>query len=96
MPLVAVLIAASTAGAGDALVSAVDAHLACHPDGLEAFSFDRTRYAGDLSSLPIGVFDSGIGGLTVLEALLTLDDFHNDTLTPGPDGRADFHDERFI
>jgi glutamate racemase len=96
MPLVAALIAASTAGAEDALVSAVDAHLASHPDGLEAFSFDRTDYAGDLSSLPIGVFDSGIGGLTVLEALLTLDDFHNDNLTPGPDGRADFHDERFI
>jgi hypothetical protein len=46
--------------------------------------------------LPIGVFDSGIGGLTVLEALLTLDAFHNDTLQPGADGVADFAQERFI
>jgi glutamate racemase len=42
------------------------------------------------------VFDSGIGGLTVLEALLTLDVFHNDTLQPGADGVPDFAQERFI
>ena len=34
------------------------------------------------------MFDSGIGGLTVLEALLTLDVFNNDTLQPGSDGVA--------
>ena len=28
-------------------------------------------------SSPIGVFDSGTGGLTVLEALLTIDEFNN-------------------
>jgi hypothetical protein len=57
-----------------------DAHLAKDPEGQSAFTFDVSDYEGDLSSLPIGVFDSGIGGLTVLEALLTLDAFHNDTL----------------
>ena len=90
------LLAAAPALAGDAVVDAIDAHLAGHPDGAAAFTFDRADYAGDLSSLPIGVFDSGIGGLTVLEALLTLDDFHNDDLKPGPDGRRDFENERFV
>ena len=92
----AVLLAASPALAGDAVVDAIDAHLASHPDGSAVSTFDRSAYTGDLSSLPIGVFDSGIGGLTVLEAILTLDDFHNDDLKPGPDGRPDFENERFV
>jgi glutamate racemase len=73
-------------------------HAKAHPDGKAAFSFDATAW-GDAEAtrhLPIGVFDSGIGGLTVLEALLTLDVFHNDTLQPGADGVADFSQERFI
>jgi len=46
-------------------------------------------------ALPIGVFDSGTGGLTVLEALLTLDAFNNETGKPGPDGKLDFSKEYF-
>ncbi len=46
-------------------------------------------------SLPIGVFDSGTGGLTVLEAMLTLDAFHNSDGKPGADGIPDFSQERF-
>lgn len=34
--------------------------------------------------------------LLLLEALLTLDAFNNDTLQPGPDGTPDFAQERFI
>ncbi|NDF98172.1 MAG: Asp/Glu/hydantoin racemase, partial [Chitinophagia bacterium] len=45
--------------------------------------------------LPIGVFDSGTGGLTVLEAMLTLDAFRNSDGTPGADGIPDFAQERF-
>lgn len=45
--------------------------------------------------LPIGVFDSGTGGLTVLEAMLTLDAFNNKTGAPGPDGQPDFEKEFF-
>jgi len=45
--------------------------------------------------LPIGVFDSGTGGLTVLEALLTLDAFNNETGKPGSDGKLDFSKEYF-
>jgi len=63
-----------------------------------AFTFDATAWASaeETRRLPIGVFDSGIGGLTVMEALLTVDAFHNDTLAPGPDGTPDFARERFI
>jgi glutamate racemase len=60
------------------------------------FSFDKSDYQGDLTKLPIGVFDSGIGGLTVLEAILSLDAFNNDNLRPEADGRPDFANERFI
>ena len=36
---------------------------------------------------PIGIFDSGTGGLTVLEAILSLDQFNNQTGKPGADGK---------
>ena len=47
------------------------------------------------NNLPIGVFDSGTGGLTVLEAMLTLDAFNNITGKPGADGMLDFDKEYF-
>jgi glutamate racemase len=47
------------------------------------------------SQLPIGVFDSGTGGLTVLEAMLNLDAFNNVTGQPGADGKPDFEKEYF-
>jgi glutamate racemase len=71
-------------------------HTAAHPGGDVAYSFDAAAFKEDIRHLPIGVFDSGIGGLTVMEAILTLDAFHNDTLKPGADGKPDFADERFI
>lgn len=71
-------------------------YAAQHADGRGAYTFNAASYQGDLSSLPIGVFDSGIGGLTVLEAIYQLDAFHNDTHAPGADGRPDFENERFI
>jgi glutamate racemase len=71
-------------------------HVSAHPLGDVAYSFEAASYDKETRHLPIGVFDSGIGGLTVLEALLSLDAFHNDTLKPGADGKADFADERFI
>ena len=45
---------------------------------------------------PIGVFDSGIGGLSVLEPLLTIDAFDNASGEMCPDGRPDFEDEDFV
>ena len=47
------------------------------------------------AGLPIGVFDSGTGGLTVLQAMLTLDAFNNLTGEPGADGIPDFQGEHF-
>lgn len=62
-----------------------------------AFSIDFSSYQnGKLARLPIGVFDSGVGGLTVLAQILQLDSFNNETGSPGADGRADFEGEKFI
>lgn len=48
------------------------------------------------SSNAIGVFDSGIGGMTVLEKMLTIDNFDNVTFERKSDGRPDFEGESFI
>jgi len=47
-------------------------------------------------SRPIGVFDSGLGGLTVLNAMLGQDAVANGTLVHVPDGIPDFAGERFV
>ncbi len=72
------------------------AHVAKHWSGRAAWSIDFKAFHGDRSALPIGVFDSGIGGLTVMEAILQLDSFNNETLRPGADGKPDFAGERFV
>ena len=75
-----------------------------HPEILLACNGDPvwTRFYGKLSefagrrrpvsraSHPIGVFDSGIGGLSVLEKMLTLDSFDNETGEMKPDGGFSF------
>ena len=48
------------------------------------------------SERPVGVFDSGTGGLTVLEKLLTVDEFDNATGKRHPDGRPDLASENFV
>ncbi|MEQ1860321.1 MAG: aspartate/glutamate racemase family protein [Chthoniobacteraceae bacterium] len=90
--LCAVAVALSPARAVDALVE----HVRAHRDGRAAWSIDFDALGGDRAKLPVGVFDSGIGGLTVMDAILRLDAFNNDSLRPGADGRADFAGERFI
>ena len=45
---------------------------------------------------PIGVFDSGLGGLTVLERLLDVDQVDNATGLYGPDGVPDLAREHFV
>ncbi|MDH4238298.1 MAG: aspartate/glutamate racemase family protein [Phycisphaerae bacterium] len=62
----------------------------------EIFTVPFYRYETNTKPLPIGVFDSGIGGLTVLAAILELDVFNNLTHEPVPDGRPDFENERFV
>jgi glutamate racemase len=76
--------------------SATIQHAVSDPSGQKPFTLNTLAYQQDTRDLPIGVFDSGIGGLTVLEAILSLDSFNNQTLEPKPDGKPDFKDEKFI
>ena len=62
----------------------------------DIFSIPFDSYRDELDSYPIGVFDSGIGGLTVLEAILTVDNFDKSTHSMGADGIPDFDGERFV
>ena len=81
-----------------------------HPECLSAYNgdpiwerfyshlrdFTGRRPTLPLERRPIGVFDSGVGGLSVLEKLLTLDAFDNATGEERPDGRLDFENEDFV
>ncbi len=60
------------------------------------FALEREGYAQNMAGLPIGVFDSGVGGLTVLAAIIALDEFNNLSGQRGPDGAPDFEHERFV
>jgi glutamate racemase len=62
----------------------------------DLFTVPFERYEADTKELPIGVFNSGIGGLTVLEEILQSDRFNNVIHKPGPDSRPDFEYEHFI
>lgn len=63
----------------------------------ESFYYiDFANYQANDASLPIGVFDSGTGGLTVLDALVRFDSYRNADGAAGADGIADFAKERFI
>lgn len=60
------------------------------------FYVDFSSCPDEKAELPIGVFDSGTGGLTVLDAVLKLDKFNNQDHSYGPDGIPDFQSEKFI
>ena len=60
------------------------------------YYIDFARYSPKKASLPIGVFDSGTGGLTVLEAILNFDQNNNKSTEPGSDEIPDFKNEQFI
>lgn len=65
-------------------------------DTASVFYADFASYPRQKSQLPIGVFDSGTGGLTVQEVLLTLDSFDNITGKEVGDGIPDFAGENFV
>ena len=65
-------------------------------DTSSRFYVEFNEYPDDMRSLPIGIFDSGTGGLTVLEKLLSLDHFDNITGQAGCDSILDFAGEHFI
>ena len=62
------------------------------------FYLDAKDYPAIGSDLPVGVFDSGTGGLTVLDAIINFDQFDNEsrTWTGGGDGAPDLKSERFV
>lgn len=62
------------------------------------FYIDTQSYPQKDKTLPIGVFDSGTGGLTVLDAIINFDQYLNTdhTYLAGGDGQPDFQAEHFI
>ncbi|WP_223826727.1 glutamate racemase [Flagellimonas sp. S3867] len=60
------------------------------------YHIDFKNYPINDKTLPIGVFDSGTGGLTVLKAIVNYDQNNNGLLTNGSDGQLDFDNETFI
>lgn len=65
-------------------------------DSTSFFYVDVKSYPTKNKNLPIGIFDSGTGGLTVMDAILNFDGFNNQTNTAAPDGISDFNNECFI
>ena len=65
-------------------------------DTASNFYVEFDEYPDEMRNLPIGVFDSGTGGLTVLEKLLCLDCFDNITGREGRDSILDFAGEHFV
>ena len=60
------------------------------------YHLDMVNYPNSDNSLPIGVFDSGTGGLTVLKAIVNYDQNANSSHQKGSDGQLDFDKESFI
>ena len=65
-------------------------------DSASLFFGHFDNYAKNNAAAPIGIFDSGTGGLTVMEAIVTLDLFNNSTGEEIPDGLSDFAGESFV
>lgn len=65
-------------------------------DKSSKFYADFASFPKQKRELPIGVFDSGTGGLTVLEVLLTTDMVDNRTGEAKSDGIPDFANEDFV
>jgi glutamate racemase len=82
--------------AQDEVVASAVAHAQAHAEGDVSASFVAADYRRDLRDLPIGVFDSGVGGLTVLEAIKAHDRHDNLTGKDVADGVPDFAGERFV
>ncbi|UXX79866.1 Asp/Glu/hydantoin racemase [Reichenbachiella carrageenanivorans] len=60
------------------------------------YHIDFENYPANRKSLPIGVFDSGTGGLTVLKAIVNFDEYGGESHALGADGVQDFAGESFI
>lgn len=64
-------------------------------EGNNSFYSVRSADLKQKKNLAIGVFDSGIGGLTVFNAIVNAD-FYNQIHKDKPDGTRDFEQEQFV
>ncbi|MDR1198221.1 MAG: hypothetical protein LBK94_04310 [Prevotellaceae bacterium] len=64
-------------------------------DTSSMFYTDFSKYPKERKPLSIGIFDSGTGGLTVLEKFIICDEYNNLTGEMQPDGIPDFANENF-
>lgn len=60
------------------------------------YFIDAKNYISNNPEFPIGIFDSGTGGLAVLDVLIRADHYKNGTQENGSDGIPDFAAEQFI
>lgn len=65
-------------------------------DSSNFFYLDVKNYPVKNKKLPIGIFDSGTGGLTVMDAIVNYDGFDNKSQIYSGDGVLDFEKEFFI
>ena len=98
LPLFLLLLGIATAGCHKKVIPADNPAVVNKAlyDTASNFYVEFDEYPAEMRNLPIGVFDSGTGGLTVLEKLLSLDDFDNITGAEGRDSILDFAGEHFI
>jgi len=75
-------------------LSAIESAVLEDKDGF--YYVNVADYDAKDTSLPIGVFDSGTGGLTVLDALVQYDQNNNEQHASGSDGKIDFLNEEFV
>ncbi|MBT9583508.1 aspartate/glutamate racemase family protein [bacterium] len=78
------------------LAPAEDVRQSILSDPKSPYYVDFSRYPRGDRSLPVGVFDSGTGGLTVLNAIVQYDEHNNRSGLDGADGEADFCHEDMI
>lgn len=98
--LLALFIACSTQPAEQPVGAKIGAALGIKDAPQSPFNLDTAAIPAVSSSgfknLPIGVFDSGTGGLTVLEEILKYDEYNNQSNTSGSDGVPDLIKENFV
>ena len=94
--LISILIIVSCTSEKPTKLSAIEATIL--NDQNSFFYLDINNYPVHNKSLPIGIFDSGTGGLTVLDAIVNFDGFNNENHLEQlqGDGLRDFQSEYFI
>ncbi len=75
-------------------LSAIEQSILNDPQSFYYVNFKN--YPSADASLPVGIFDSGTGGLAILNTILNYDGHNNATFQTGGDSIADFEREQFI